>query len=294
MRRLDLVSQSDFDRRIHTLVGHILANLPHENSPSSRIRATAQNIRERSVATQPTRGDLGEHRPGDIIVISPRTRYAFRQRPPLLLEAMTDEAQEVIDYGKLSFLEFVRRAPVGTVLAVTICLIGAGFAVGKFAESKADKSEVEALRAGLAARAPANSSATSASATKEHDPSQPSAPQISNQSATKPTVSPCEILEAGTAFMQANKYDEAIAEYSAIEHVDKIGRQTCTESTYALLGVSYTARAKQVANTNLAKALDLTRKANFYHRAAICALWCSRLNDCKYSEDFWGDNRFYQ
>lgn len=206
---------------------------------------------------------------------------------------MTDKISDPIEYSKLSLSQFIQRAPIGTLVVVIFFLIGAGFALGKYIESRSEKNSNDLLRALLAAQAPPKSPTASASTTPGRPSGQNSTP-IDAQATATSTTAPCEILAKGNALLQANKHEQAIAAYSAVEQADRIGKQSCTESTYASLGVAYTAWAKEVVGTDSARALELTRKANLYHRAAIVALWCSRLNNCKYSEDFWSDNRFFQ
>ena len=110
---------------------------------------------------------------------------------------------------------------------------------------------------------------------------------------TAQAATPCEILIAGNSLYEANKFDQAVTAYSAVEKIDKIGKENCTESIYSSLGATFTAMAR-AAESDPTKALGLMRKANFYHRVSMHALWCSRLNNCKFSEEFWADNRFFQ
>lgn len=117
--------------------------------------------------------------------------------------------------------------------------------------------------------------------------------QTSMVEVAKQPSTPCEILAAGNSLYGAGKFEQAVAVYSAAEKVDKIGKENCTESSYASLGAAYTAMAR-AADKDPAIALSLMRKASFYHRASVAALWCSRLNYCKYSEDFWADNSFFR
>lgn len=106
------------------------------------------------------------------------------------------------------------------------------------------------------------------------------------------SADPCDILEKGNAFYSAGKYEEAIAAFSEVEKVDRVGKAECTDSIYATVATSYAFLAQNALPADTAAAANFYRLAAKYNRAFAAALMC-RSGNCRDSQDIWSGNSIW-